>query len=127
MTTVLESPEFKSWLAGCQKIVEDYFKKSYPTLSIPVLRLEPGEKYCRVVIHDSPGSAGSAWAFVALVESNTKALGKVLPGDVLKCAGYKTPARHARGNIFDQDNGLKHIDAYGPAYLNFPYGSCYLR
>jgi hypothetical protein len=36
---------------------------------------------------------------------------------VLKPAGWKTPAKHARGNIFDDRNGLKHMGMYGPAYL----------
>lgn len=38
-------------------------------------------------------------------------------GDVLKCAGWKAPAPHARGNIYDPANGLGTMGPYGPAYL----------
>jgi hypothetical protein len=37
-------------------------------------------------------------------------------GDVLKPSGYKVPAKGARGNIFDENNGLGHMGSYGPAY-----------
>lgn len=38
-------------------------------------------------------------------------------GDVLKPASWKTPAKHARGNIFDAQNGLGSMGEHGPAYL----------
>jgi hypothetical protein len=38
-------------------------------------------------------------------------------GDVLKPASWKKPARHARGNVFDDDVGLSAMGPYGPAYL----------
>ena len=40
-----------------------------------------------------------------------------LTGDVLKPATYKAPAKHARGNIFDVDNGLRTCNHFGPGYL----------
>ena len=41
----------------------------------------------------------------------------VATGDVLKPATFKAPAKHARGNIFDEHNGLGSMGPYGPAYL----------
>ena len=38
-------------------------------------------------------------------------------GDVLMAASYKSPAKHPRGNLFDESNGLKYMGEYGPAYL----------
>ena len=38
-------------------------------------------------------------------------------GDVLKPATWKAPAKHPRGNIFDEWNGLKYVNHYGPQYL----------
>lgn len=60
-----------------------------------------GKKYIRVV-----ENGGSAFLFV---DRTT--------GDVLKPASWKAPAKHARGNIFDQTKGLGQIGMYGPAYL----------
>jgi hypothetical protein len=39
-------------------------------------------------------------------------------GDVLKPASWKAPAKGARGNIFDEHNGLNRMTEYGPEYNN---------
>lgn len=39
-------------------------------------------------------------------------------GDVLKAESWTRPAKGARGNIFDAQNGLGRMDEYGPAYNN---------
>ena len=36
---------------------------------------------------------------------------------VLLPASWKAPAKHARGNIFDDDNGLRTMGPYGPGYI----------
>ena len=38
----------------------------------------------------------------------------VKKGDLLKPAGWKTPAKHSRGNIFD---GTDSWEYFGPSYL----------
>jgi hypothetical protein len=38
-------------------------------------------------------------------------------GDVLKAAGWKSPAKHARGNINDSDGGRSAMTPYGAKYL----------
>lgn len=38
-------------------------------------------------------------------------------GDILKPASWKTPAKHARGNIFDGEWGINSVGVHGPAYL----------
>jgi hypothetical protein len=40
-----------------------------------------------------------------------------LTGDILKPATWKAPAKHPRGNLFDESNGLAHVTPHGPAYL----------
>jgi len=37
-------------------------------------------------------------------------------GDILKAATWRAPAKHARGNIFNE-NCLKNVNGYGAAYL----------
>lgn len=63
-----------------------------------------GPKYIRVTRHHSTDH-GSAYCFVNREN-----------GDILKPAGFKTPAKHARGNIFDADP-VKGCGPYGVAYL----------
>jgi hypothetical protein len=57
------------------------------------------------------------FCFIVRQDGVTKGLGQVLAGDVMKPASYKTPAKHSRGNIFSEDNGMEFVGAYGPAYL----------
>jgi hypothetical protein len=38
-------------------------------------------------------------------------------GNILKSASWKAPAKHARGNIFSENNGLENMGPYGAAYL----------
>lgn len=66
----------------------------------------PGKRYIRIVTESVDGHHRSAHCFV---DSQT--------GDVLKCDGWKKPAKHARGNIFNDDDGRGAMTQYGAAYL----------
>ena len=70
------------------------------------LTIDPGgRKYIRIVSeHKLYGGQRSAFCFV---EKST--------GNVLKCAGWKTPAKHARGNIHKV--GKEGVGEYGALYL----------
>ncbi len=93
------------WLLGCQKIVNDHLER-YPGQE-ELLELDPGTRYVRVWA-DRIGRLGAGKRIYAFIDSN---------GDVLKPATWKAPAKHARGNLFDEFGGLKHMSQYGPAYL----------
>ena len=72
-----------------------------------------GQKYIRIYSEEN-GSMKSAWGFI-----NKKDFKHFKKGDVLKCAGWKTPAlNQARGNLFDgytiNPNSMR---IYGPDYL----------
>jgi hypothetical protein len=112
MDLTIESPEFVAWLAGCQKIVSDYYAKYFPTLPLSTLSAEEGEKYIRIVV--SSGELNrSVFAFVAKNDITTKMLGSVKRGDVLKAANWKQPAKNSRGNLFDRFHGLSQVSEYG--------------
>ena len=102
----LDTPQFVSWLAGSQKISDDYMAKTFPTLARPILEASDGSRYIRIIRRGQTNRGGSAHAFI---DRTT--------GDVLKPASWKAPAKHARGNIFDDKNGLGSMGQYGPAYL----------
>jgi hypothetical protein len=70
-----------------------------------------GGKYVRINHKSKRGGGESAWGFIALVDNPSKGFKK---GDLLKAAGYNTPAKHARGNILD---GSAKYDKYSPTYL----------
>ena len=109
----LDTPAFVAWLAACKKMCEDYDKANYPTLGSDILIPNCGGRYIRINETseelDKPSNRpirDSVWAFI---DRTT--------GDVLKPASYKAPAKHARGNIFDEKGGMGSMSSYGPAYL----------
>lgn len=114
--------ELNSFVAAVDKLREAYrVENKYTFVDSFGARLgEGGEKFLRVMsteTKDGKEVRASIYCFIALVDSESKALGKVKKGDVLKPASWKTPAKHARGNIFDAHNGLAACNSYGPAYL----------
>jgi len=106
---------FDEWLKDCQDMINLYFAKNYTNLKPPMLITNDGSKMIKVIKAD--GSSHSSYAFVALMDFETKTLGKVNCGDILKPATWKAPAKHARGNIFDDYNGMSWMNPYGPNYL----------
>jgi hypothetical protein len=93
------NPDFEvklaSYVEGCERIYSRHLGRPCPKFGVDRL-----QKRIRII------SEHSAHSFV-----------DIETGDVLKAAGWKVPAKHARGNIFDESNGLKHIGPFGPAYL----------
>ena len=99
-----------SWLEGSYKIHDDYMRKEFPK-NLEIFRTElevrPGERYIKVFINEFARKtdeyvSGSIFAFIDRIN-----------GDVLKPAGTKAPAKKARGNLFDEHNGLKCIGPHG--------------
>lgn len=115
-------PHFHTFLGGILTTRLDHYATNQFTFAVPTVEFELGAKFIRIVhsefYKDSPtASHRSAAAFVATQDFSNKMLGDVKKGDVFKSASYKAPAKHARGNIYDTDNGLGSYGPYGPAYL----------
>jgi hypothetical protein len=98
MTQVTQDT-INNWLVVAQAHVSAQYDKFIPQprhTSGPVLTAMFGKKYARIVSADADGHHRSAWGFIDMTN-----------GDVLKCAGWKAPAKNfARGNISDDQNGL---------------------
>ena len=73
-----------------------------------VLSIKPGRKFDKV-IHDN-----SVWGFVAKTDGMLKGI-PYFVGDVFKAAGWRAPAKHVRGSIFDYKNDW--FQWTGPNYL----------
>ncbi len=104
--------KLKTFVEGIQAKVNARFAKQYPNMTPPVMTTMKGKRYVRVVQTDlhtgSPNllAGRSVHCFVDMTN-----------GDVLKAAGWKGPAKHARGNIFNDNNGLDGVSVWGAAYL----------
>lgn len=90
----------ESHIAGCQKLI-DAAGTVYPE----ALVYKNNRKYIKVIV-TTDGKYRNAFSFI------DKAT-----GNILKAASWNAPAKHARGNIFDDHNGLKHMSWTGPCYL----------
>ena len=73
-----------------------------------VLSIKPGRKFDKV-IHDN-----SVWGFVAKTDGMLKGI-PYFVGDVFKAAGWRAPAKHVRGSIFD--GSVSWYSWTGPNYL----------
>lgn len=97
---------FNTFVEGCERISHAYTDKNFPKIGHDIFRVRTGSRYMKVTTSRVPSEHGSVFCFVDKTS-----------GDVLKPAGWSGPAKHARGNIFDDNNGLGSIGPYGPAYL----------
>ena len=89
-----------------QDIVYAHYKKNLTNLTPNILEVGGGKKYIKIIAKDGDGGdSKSVWAFIN--KEN---------GDILKPATWKAPAKHARGNIYD-DNPMEKVGPYGPEYL----------
>ena len=91
-----------------ENIHKDYekWRGGYATLN-EKLSLKPGRKFIKVI------RGGSVWGFVAKEDGVHKGL-PMKSGDVLKAAGWSAPAKHTRGNIFDDTQD--YFQWTGPNY-----------
>ena len=91
---------FSKWMEGAETIVKEGYKDA-PNIN-PKLSYMDGKKYVRIV---KEYSQESAFAFIDKTN-----------GDILKTAGWSAPAKGARGNLFDESNGLRRVTPYGIEY-----------
>ena len=106
----MTTPDFDNALAGFLASIklrtDARYAASYPNLTPPTYSVDPaGRKYLRIVVNDSPGESRSVFCFVRKAD-----------GAVLKAAGWKAPAKHARGSIFI-NGGMDAVSEYGANYL----------
>lgn len=99
---------FNSFLEYCQNMINKHMIEEFPTLIVPQLVPQEGKRFIKIVSitkADNRLVSRSAWGFVDKTN-----------GDILKPASWNTPAKHARGNIYDP-NSWKTVTSYGPAYI----------
>jgi hypothetical protein len=104
------------FISKCNDISGAYMQKHYPTLvdiegATKIVR-DSGRKFIRI---NRVGPQTSVHCLVAVEDGATKALGAYKAGDVFK-ASCNIPAKGARGNIFDDKNGIGRMGPYGPEY-----------
>ncbi len=98
---------FDQWLSDWQTMLDKHAATVNMRRVLTAERLQKRMRvWCQYASNTNPDDRGSCYAFVDL-ES----------GDILKPAGWKAPAKHARGNIFDEQHGLGAVHVFGVNYL----------
>ena len=83
-------------------------RTEYPHVTPRVnITIKPGRKFIKIIRDNS------VWGFVAKSDGMHKGV-PMRTGDVLKAAGWASPAKHTRGNIFD--NKQDYFSWTGPDY-----------
>ena len=83
-------------------------RTEYPNVTRKVdITIKPGRKFIKIIRDNS------VWGFVAKLDGVHKGV-PMIAGDVLKAAGWSAPAKHTRGNIFD--NKQDYFRWTGPDY-----------
>lgn len=100
---------FNGFIAKVEGLMDSHYSKEFPSLPKPIIGYDEGSKYIRVWKGERHSSGKiSKYAYCFVDKSN---------GDVLKCAGWKAPAKKARGNIYSPKGGLEGVNPYGANYL----------
>jgi hypothetical protein len=91
----------------------------HPNLPPYVLKVSPdGQNFIRICQMQGEHHL-SSWCFIARKDGQNKAMGAYRRGQIFKCDGWKTPAKHARGDVFQPgENGCCNVNHWtGPDYL----------
>lgn len=114
---------FNTWMEGAQKVIDNHWERmKFTHAKPPLLVANRGSRYIAIqrIDRDKDGvlmsDRGSAHAFIDLTGGKVQGAPS-MRGDVLKPAGWKAPAKWARGNIFDAHNGLSMMGPHGTANL----------
>ena len=93
------------FIQKCQDVVDEDMKK-YSWVN--KLSVNKGRRYDKIISEDIGTSSNQTrvWAFIDKTN-----------GDILKPESWKKPAKHARGNIYE-DDCMQFIGPYGPAYMD---------
>lgn len=105
--------KFEEFLPALQAWQDNHFKTAYSgALKADLYSAERGQKYIRIVGQRRDSSnlpvqyGRSVYCFLDY------------QGNIYKAAGWKAPAKHIRGSIFDDNFSFgKALTTYGAAYL----------
>jgi hypothetical protein len=102
--------------------VSEYWKKcGYTYAPPPVHRAERiSNKWVKVLVYqmrDGSLKVSSVHSFICIADGYTKTLGSLKFGDIHMAASFKSPAKHARGNVFSDDFSKTLTDCGSVVYL----------
>jgi hypothetical protein len=97
----------ENFVTEVENSIKQHYSKNFPNLEVKPIEVSVGGKYVKLI------HSGSVWGFISRYDGIFKGF-PVRKGDLLKAAGWNSPAAHSRGNIVD---GTASYSTYGPSYL----------
>lgn len=106
------------FVEAANRCTEAYWTQNSYTHSPPPKHRanEISDKWVRVVTVEERNGVSSVFCFICLKDYSTKGLGQLKMGDIHKAASFKVAAKHARGNVFNDDCS-KCLTPWGIVYL----------
>lgn len=106
--------DFTNALATFVRLTQDkinaHYAQHYENLNPPTLVVEMGRVNAKVISEDRHRQTG------VVVSRSVFCFVRIADGAILKAAGWKAPAKHARGSIY-VNNGQDAVSVYGANYL----------
>ena len=100
--------------ATAEGVVRDHFARNGYTFAVPVVEIaKGGRRYAKLISTGDDPETGERRSY----SSSVHRFADKATGEIFKPASFKAPAKHARGNVFDADNGLATMGPYGAGYL----------
>lgn len=106
----MANDDFKACLQGymdaCQLRIERDYARNYPRLTPPTVEAQEGPRYVRVFLAEYyPDGRLLSREAHSFIDKRT--------GDVFMPAGWKSPAKGKRSNIFASDFGMSGVQPSG--------------
>jgi len=118
----MENLQAASITENIEEFVE-HVNKLFKTRDVPnqqkVLKIVQGDKWTKLVTEiwsQDTLISKSVYAFISMTDNYTKTLGQLVHGGIYKPASWAAPAKHARGNVSDE-NSWTCAGEYGIVYL----------
>lgn len=103
-----------------EKRLEAFVKLLNETYPYYKYTLARGRRFDKIVSEPREHGGRSVWGFIVKPGKDGPFKGTfVYEGDLLMAASWKSPAAHARGNIYD--SLTEGYGQYGPNYINGPH------
>ena len=104
------------FLSALQEKHQKVHTQMFPYHPVNEFYAEDREKNIAVFYKEKGNDRKYFQWFIAKQTQQTKQLGKIRQGDILKPKSFVAPARGARGNLFNAEKGLGRLGLYGPEY-----------
>jgi hypothetical protein len=115
----MSTSKIQTFLSSVNRLIDENYTNHFPNTPVERRRRitvskNKGRRWLKLVeVTQGDLQEHSVWGFISLQDGRHEGV-PVRKGDLMKAAGWSSPAKHPRGNIID---GTARWNLYGPDYL----------